>query len=136
MEYLVVVIQIIICVASYVIAEYMVTHRTGFAKRLIIGRDSSADISEMHKLAEAAFKEKKEDDTNLKDYTIYTTVENGKIVKTVVETKKTMLIYTGRDKEEIINKGLTEKGAIINDTLLMIVVMDLIAILCSMRFIN
>lgn len=130
MEYLVLAIQIVICVTSCVMADYMVTHRTGLAKRLNIGRDSSADISEMRKLAVAAFEEKKEEDTKLKNYTISTTVENGKITKTVIETKKTMLIYTEKDEDEIIHKGITEKGAIINDTLLLIVVMDIIFILC------
>lgn len=81
MEYLVLVIEAIICVASYGIADYMVTHRTGLARRLIIGQDPKAVISEMRGLASTIFYGMKEENVKLKDYTINVTVKNEKITK-------------------------------------------------------
>lgn len=130
MEYLVVLIEAIICVASYVAADYMVTHRTGLAKRLIIGRDSSTVISEMRGLASTTFYGMKEDGVKLKDYAINVMVKNEKITKVTVETEKTIVAFTEEEGESIINKGFTENRAIINDTLLLLGIMQIIFILC------
>ena len=130
MEYLVVVIEAIICVASYVIADYMVTHRTGLAKRLIIGQDSSSVISEMRGLASKIFYGMKEDNVKLKNYEISVMVKNEKITNVTVETEKTIVTFNEEEGDTIIHKGFTEKRAIINDTFLLICIMSIIFFLC------
>ncbi len=135
MECLVLVIQAIICVTSCVIADYTVTHRKGLAKRLIIGQDTPAVISEMRGLALATFFGMKAD-TKLKDYTITTTVENEKNTKVVVETEKTIVIYTEKEGDTVTNKGFTESRAILNEMLLYLFGMDIILVLGILCFMN
>lgn len=129
MDYLVLVIQAIICVASAVMADYMVTHRTGFASGMLIGRDPDSVVSEMLKLAVATFNGKKEENTKLKSYKISVNVENEKIVKTIVETEKTILTYNSKEGEIITNKGFTEKGAKILTTVFMLSFLTLVHII-------
>lgn len=129
MDYLVLGIQAIICVASYVIADYMVTHRTGLAKGALIGKDEDSVVLEMLKLAVATFREQKEENTKLKDYTISVTFENGEIVSTMVETERTILTYNPKDGERITNKAFTEKGLKILYTIFILVLITLIYIL-------
>lgn len=129
MDFLVLGIQAIICVASFAIADYMVTHRTGLAKGALIGKDSDFVVLEMLKLAVATFNGKKEEKTKLKDYTISVTFENGKIASTMVETERTILTYNQKDGERITNKAFTEKGLKILYTIFLLVLMTLIHIL-------
>lgn len=129
MDYLVLGIQAIICVASFVIADYMVTHRTGLAKGILLGKDPDMVVLEMLKLAVATFNGKKEENTKLKDYTISVAFENERIVSTMVETEKTILTYNKKDGERITNKAFTENGAKILYTIFLLVFMTLIHIL-------
>ncbi len=116
----VVIIEAIICVACYIIVDYMVTHRTGMAKNMIIGEDSREDKLSMLELAVYVYRGQTNVPTNLKNYTLSTIVENNKIVKTMVETEKTILTYNEKDGERFVEKGFTEKGAIILNTILLV----------------
>lgn len=129
MDYLVLVIQAIICVTSFMMADYMVTHRTGLANEMIIGKDPDEVVAEMLKLAVATFNSKKEEITKLKDYTVCTNVQNGKIVKAIVETEKTILTYNPNEGEIITNKGFTERGAKILNTIFMLALLTLIHVI-------
>ena len=129
MDYLVLVIQAIICVTSFMMADYMVTHRTGLAKGALIGKESDAVVLEMLKLAVATFRGQKEENTKLKDYTISVTYENEEIVSTMVETEKTILTYNQKDGERITSKAFTENGLKILYTIFLLVLMTIIHIL-------
>lgn len=134
MEWVVVLIEAIICVASYVLADYMVTHRNGLAKKMLIGRDASVVMLEMLVLAVSTFDGKKRGDTKLKEYTLSKTVENGQVTKVVVETEFTILTYTKKEGERYINKGFTETGATIVSTVLMIIFATCLFAICSILF--
>lgn len=134
MEWVVVLIEAIICVASYVAADYMVTHRKGLAKGMVIGQDSKEDKLEMLKLAVTAFDGKDRGATSLKDYTLSITISDGKIAETMVETKKTLLTYNEKDGERFVNKGFSETGATIVNTVLMILLATCLFLICVILF--
>lgn len=134
MKWVVVLIEAIICVVSYVVADYMVTHRNGLAKGMLIGQDSKEDKLEMLKLAVTAFDGKNRGDTKLKKYTLSTTIDDSKISETTVETEKTILTYNPEDGERFIDKGFTENGAIILNTIFLLVFSTVILVLFVLLF--
>lgn len=108
-----VVIQAIIILISVLISQRMVKNRSWLDKRMLIGGDSQEDIKKMIELAVRTFNGDPVQ-TDLPQYTLSVTKEEGKIVKVEVETQRTHVIYDGNHKtdEIVINKAWSEKGAI------------------------
>ena len=108
-----VVIQAIIILISVLISQRMVKNRSWLAKRMLIGGDSQEDIKKMIELAVRTFNGDPVQ-TDLPQYTLSVTKEEGKIVKVEVETQRTHVIYDGNHKtdEIVINKAWSEIGAI------------------------
>lgn len=129
-----VVIEAIICVACYIIADYMVTHRTGLAKNMLIDQDTDEDKRSMLELAVYVYRGKTNVPTKLKKYTLSTTVENNQITETMVETEKTILTYNEKDGERFTNKGFTETGATILNTVFLVVFATLLYALIAVHF--
>lgn len=102
-----------ICVfISVMIAKRMVRNRSGLAKRMLIGKDPDDVVRKMLEIAVRTFNGEPVQ-TDLKKYSLEVEKNEGKIVKTKVETERTQVIYDGNHKtdEQIINKAWTEKGA-------------------------
>lgn len=114
-----VVFEAICVLISVMIAKKMVKNRKGFAKKMLIGKDTDEKIRKMIEIAVRTFNGEPVQ-TELDKYSLEVEKDGGKIVKTKVETERTYVIYDGNHKtdEQVVNKAWTERGAVVYNTVL------------------
>lgn len=105
------VIEVILITVSIILAKKMVANKTGFAKRLVIGKDSDANIEKMKHFAERQLA-REITDPALDGMTINLEIKNGKIVKAEIESSKTKVTSSDENGTNVSNQGWSQKGAV------------------------
>lgn len=107
------VVEVILILISIIWAKRMVAKRTGFAKRLVIGKDSDEDIQKMQQLAERILSSpEKIAELEGDNLTINVELKEGKNVKVIVESSRTKVISSEENGTKVFNNAWTEKGAV------------------------
>ncbi len=107
------VIEAVLIVICIILAKVMVTKRIGFAKRIVIGKDSEEDIQKMKQLAERILVSPHEvEELENNDFKINVELQHGKAVKVIVKSEKTDVICSEENGTHAFNNAFSEIGAV------------------------